>query len=58
MFLLIVTLCASSAMTDCQEYTTARLPTQQQCLAMAGLQRDILGKAYNYRIECKPENKP
>ncbi len=57
MFLLIVTLCTSSAMADCQEYTTGRFPTQQQCLAMAGLQRDLLGEAANYSIKCEPENK-
>lgn len=55
MFALILTVCATAAMDDCQVYNTGRFATEHQCLAMASLQRDVLGEATNYRIQCERE---
>lgn len=52
MFALILTVCATAAMDDCQVYRPSSFPTEQQCQAMVGIQRGILGAENNYRVEC------
>jgi len=54
MFAIIITLCASAAMNDCQVYSLGSAPTLKQCQAVAQIHRDVLGPANNYRLECEP----
>jgi hypothetical protein len=54
MFFLILTVCASAAMDDCQVYSVQKLRTEKQCEVMAGIHRQVLGDGpdNNYRLEC------
>lgn len=53
MFAIIITLCASAAMDDCQVYSLGHTATMQQCEAAAGIHREVLGPQTNYRLECQ-----
>lgn len=53
MFAIIITLCASAAMDDCQVYSLGTMKTEQQCEALAEIHRDVLGPETNYRLECQ-----
>lgn len=55
MFFLIITLCISSAMNDCQVESTGHFYTLRQCEVMEDIHRQVLGseKDNNYRLECE-----
>lgn len=53
MLAIIITLCASAAMDDCQVYSLGTVETMAQCETVAGIHSDILGPATNYRLECR-----
>lgn len=57
MFYLILTFCTTAAMDDCTTYQMGRMPTEQQCQALASVHRQILedGPDRNYRLECKQD---
>lgn len=57
MIFLLITLCTSPAMDDCQVHLLGRFPTAQQCEAVSQVHRAVLGKGpdQNYRLECQPE---
>jgi len=54
MFAIIITLCASAAMDDCQVYSLGNVETMAQCKTVAGIHGTVLGPATNYRLECQP----
>ena len=56
MFAVIITLCASAAMNDCQVFSFGSLATRAQCEALADVHREVLGRDENnnYRIDCEP----
>lgn len=56
MFIAIITLCTSAAMTDCEVYSLSKTETKAQCEHVAQAYREVLGinKKSNYRIECEP----
>ena len=53
MFAIIITLCASAAMDDCQVYSLGTVETMAQCETVSGIHGDVLGPATNYRLECR-----
>ncbi len=55
MFLLIMTVCATAAMDDCQVYAVNQHQSAQQCETVADVYRQVLGgeAGNNYRIECQ-----
>lgn len=53
MFAIIITLCASAAMDDCQVYSLGQAETLKQCNAVAEIHREVLGPESNYRLECQ-----
>lgn len=56
MILLIVTLCASASMTDCEVHRFGQYKTPQACETAVGIYRQVLEPAENYRMECADEN--
>lgn len=57
MFFLIITFCASAAMTDCRVESLGQVETLKQCEAVAQVHRMALGPEgeNNYRIECEED---
>lgn len=57
MIILIATLCASAAMTDCTVYSAGTFETLQQCQTVAQVHTEVLGTGpdQNYRLECQAE---
>lgn len=55
MFFLILTLCTTAAMDDCQVYAVNEHPTEKQCVRVADIYRQTLGEGpdSNYRLECE-----
>lgn len=55
MFFLIMTVCATAAMDDCQVYAVNQHQSAQQCEAVADVYRQVLGGELenNYRISCE-----
>lgn len=58
MIFLILTVCTTAAMNDCQVYRLGSHESTQQCEAVADINRDILGRDgdLNYRLECVSED--
>ena len=58
MIFLILTVCTTAALDDCQVYQLGRTETAQQCEAVADIYRDTLGRDgdLNYRLECVSED--
>lgn len=54
MFFLMMTVCASAAMTDCHFHSVVDTKTRQQCEVVADIYRDTMGDKpdKNYRLEC------
>lgn len=58
MFFLILTVCATAAMDNCQTYSLGSHRNEAQCLSAADIYRKTLGDGAdtNYRIECETDN--
>lgn len=58
MIFLILTVCTTAALDDCQVYQLVRTERVQQCEAVADIYRDTLGRDgdLNYRLECVLED--
>lgn len=54
MFYLILTVCTTAAMDDCEVYTVNQHPTEQRCEVLADVYRQTLGDGH-YRLECKQD---
>ena len=54
MFYLILTLCTTAAMDECQVYAVNQHPNEQRCEVLAGVYRQTLGDGH-YRLECKQD---
>lgn len=54
MILLLITLCTSATMDDCQVHQLGQFPTEKRCEAVASIHRAVLteGAEQNYRLEC------
>lgn len=52
MILLIVTLCTSASMTDCEVHQLGQVKTKAACETAADIYRQVLEPAENYRLEC------
>lgn len=53
MFYLILTLCTTAAMDDCEVRSLNKTATESQCMTVADVYRRTLGPERNYRIECE-----
>lgn len=52
MIVLLLTLCTSSAMDDCEVSQLVQTKTEHHCQRIADTYREILGPETNYRMEC------
>lgn len=52
MIFLLLTLCTSSAMDDCEVSQLVQTKTEHHCQRIADTYREILGPETNYRMEC------
>lgn len=59
MFFLLVMVCTSSSMLDCQEFTMGQYRDAFACEVAAGRAEVVLGQGpdQNYRFECVEEEK-
>lgn len=54
MIILLITLCTSPSMDDCQVHQIGSYQNKRQCEVVASIQRDVLGTGpdQNYRLQC------
>lgn len=52
MIILLLTLCTSAAMDDCEVSPMVQTKTEHHCQRIADTYREILGPEINYRMEC------
>ncbi len=52
MIVLLLTLCTSAAMDDCEVFPLVQTKTEHHCQRIAETYREILGPETNYRMEC------